>query len=215
MDMNIDAGLIRSERLKRAWSQEHLAQVSGLGLRTVQRIENGENASLETIKALAAVLELPVEAILVQSLPQATLMVSPTRSHLSLFKPWRTFVAGCAVAAMVMGSLFNMQGARAERVAMDFDVTLDGEKLAIDPLSTADGSPVALEIRDLFRIKLVPTITQSRMVLVNIEIYAMTDGEYKLLARPAVTMSAGSPALIKSGSDTGAMLEVRLTPTIE
>ena len=46
---------IRNERLKRAWSQEQLAQVSGLGLRTVQRIENGGKASLETIKALAHV----------------------------------------------------------------------------------------------------------------------------------------------------------------
>ena len=33
MEMKVDATLIRSEREKRAWSQEHLAEVAGLGLR--------------------------------------------------------------------------------------------------------------------------------------------------------------------------------------
>ena len=49
MDMQVDAQLIRSERLKRAWSQEQLAQVTGLGLRTVQRIENGGNDRIVSI----------------------------------------------------------------------------------------------------------------------------------------------------------------------
>lgn len=51
--MFVNAQLIRNKRLKRAWSQEHLAQTTGLGLRTVQRIESDGNASLETVKALA------------------------------------------------------------------------------------------------------------------------------------------------------------------
>lgn len=43
---------------KRAWSQEHLAEVSGLGIRTVHRIEKTGIASLESVKALASVFEL-------------------------------------------------------------------------------------------------------------------------------------------------------------
>ncbi len=51
---------IKEHRLARAWSQEQLAELAGISTRTVQRLENGEQASLETLSALAAVLELRV-----------------------------------------------------------------------------------------------------------------------------------------------------------
>ena len=60
MEMQIDAGLLRQERNKRAWSQEHLADVAGLGLRTIQRIEASGMASNESIAAIATVLEMTV-----------------------------------------------------------------------------------------------------------------------------------------------------------
>jgi transcriptional regulator with XRE-family HTH domain len=44
--------------LQRGWSQETLAQLSGLNVRTIQRIERGQRAGLETLQALAAVLEV-------------------------------------------------------------------------------------------------------------------------------------------------------------
>jgi transcriptional regulator with XRE-family HTH domain len=34
--------------------------MSGLSVRTIQRIENGENASLETLKSLASVFEINI-----------------------------------------------------------------------------------------------------------------------------------------------------------
>tara|TARA_B110001469_G_scaffold100410_1_gene97720 strand:+ start:116 stop:502 length:387 start_codon:yes stop_codon:yes gene_type:complete len=44
-------------RLERHWSQEQLAEMSGVNIRTIQRIENGENAGLELLKSLASVFE--------------------------------------------------------------------------------------------------------------------------------------------------------------
>ncbi|QNQ23003.1 helix-turn-helix domain-containing protein (plasmid) [Kosakonia sp. SMBL-WEM22] len=55
-----DTNKFRSLRLVRAWSQEQLAEMSGLSVRTVQRIENGDQPSLETLSALAAVFEVSV-----------------------------------------------------------------------------------------------------------------------------------------------------------
>ena len=69
MDMKIDTQRIRSERAKRAWSQEHLAEAAGLGLRTIHRIEKSGTASLESVKALAAVLELDIETLVVGENP--------------------------------------------------------------------------------------------------------------------------------------------------
>ena len=50
--------LIQKLRLKRGWSQEQLAELSGLSVRTVQRLERGQTASVESLKALASVFEV-------------------------------------------------------------------------------------------------------------------------------------------------------------
>jgi transcriptional regulator with XRE-family HTH domain len=49
---------VQKLRLKKGWSQQQLADFSGLSVRTVQRIEAGQPASTETLKSLAAVFEV-------------------------------------------------------------------------------------------------------------------------------------------------------------
>jgi transcriptional regulator with XRE-family HTH domain len=50
--------LVQKLRLKHGWSQQQLAEASGLSVRTVQRIEAGFPASTESLKSLAAVFEV-------------------------------------------------------------------------------------------------------------------------------------------------------------
>jgi|SRR5689334_24070666 len=50
--------LIQKLRLKRGWSQQQLADASGLSVRTIQRLEHGQPASAESLKCLAAVFEI-------------------------------------------------------------------------------------------------------------------------------------------------------------
>jgi transcriptional regulator with XRE-family HTH domain len=50
--------LIQKLRLQRGWSQEQLAELSGLSVRTIQRLERGQTASVESLKALGAVFEV-------------------------------------------------------------------------------------------------------------------------------------------------------------
>ncbi|THE44537.1 DNA-binding protein [Raoultella ornithinolytica] len=54
---------VKQLRLQRAWSQEQLAELAGLSVRTIQRIENGDRPGLETLSALAAVFEVNVADI--------------------------------------------------------------------------------------------------------------------------------------------------------
>ena len=61
--MEIDPDEVRRLRELRAWSQERLAEIAGLSVRTVQRVERGEGASLETRMALAAALEVELTAL--------------------------------------------------------------------------------------------------------------------------------------------------------
>ena len=55
--------IVKRLRERRNWSQEQLAQISGLSLRTVQRVEAGNRASLETLKALSSVLETDISIL--------------------------------------------------------------------------------------------------------------------------------------------------------
>lgn len=63
MPLTPNAEKIRRWREERHWSQEHLVAVAGVGVRTVQRIENGETASNETLMALAAAFSVDVAAL--------------------------------------------------------------------------------------------------------------------------------------------------------
>lgn len=62
--MMIDAERVRGQRIKRGWTQQQMAEVADLSLRTVQRIENQGVASNESVSALCAVLEMPREELL-------------------------------------------------------------------------------------------------------------------------------------------------------
>ncbi|TRW48676.1 helix-turn-helix transcriptional regulator [Aliidiomarina halalkaliphila] len=62
--MEIQATVVRETRVSKGWTQQQLSDVSGLSLRTVQRVESQGQGSLETCNALCAVLEIPRESLL-------------------------------------------------------------------------------------------------------------------------------------------------------
>ena len=55
--------ILKQLRIRRRLSQEQLAQMSGLNVRTIQRLESGANASLESQKCLAAALDVDIETL--------------------------------------------------------------------------------------------------------------------------------------------------------
>lgn len=62
--MHANSARLRDLRAARHWSQEQLAELSGLNLRTIQRLESGAKISTESLRALAAVFEVPAESLL-------------------------------------------------------------------------------------------------------------------------------------------------------
>lgn len=59
--MLVDSSKMKHLRLTKNWTQQHLADVCGLSMRTIQRVEKDGVASNETVAAYAAVFE--VEAV--------------------------------------------------------------------------------------------------------------------------------------------------------
>jgi transcriptional regulator with XRE-family HTH domain len=59
--------LIQKLRLQYGWSQQQLADLSGISVRTIQRIERGQAASTEYLKSLAAVFEIDFSTLQTES----------------------------------------------------------------------------------------------------------------------------------------------------
>ena len=55
--------LVQKLRLQHGWSQEDLAELCALSVRTIQRIERGHAASAESLKALASVFEIDLSSL--------------------------------------------------------------------------------------------------------------------------------------------------------
>lgn len=82
--------ILKALRLSRHLSQQQLADMSGLNVRTIQRIESGHNASVESLKCLAAALDVDIA-----TLKQETFMIDKDSDNwktLPLFlKCWFVF----------------------------------------------------------------------------------------------------------------------------
>jgi len=55
--------IVRKLRAKKSWSQEQLADFCGLNVRTIQRVESGQKASIETLKCIASVFEVDISTL--------------------------------------------------------------------------------------------------------------------------------------------------------
>ena len=55
--------IVKKLRAENNWSQEQVSTFSGLSIRTIQRVESGQSASLETLKSLASVFEVDISKL--------------------------------------------------------------------------------------------------------------------------------------------------------
>jgi transcriptional regulator with XRE-family HTH domain len=107
MALKADSRKLKRWREERQWSQEHLADLAGLGLRTVQRIEKGEAASRETLMALAAAFEVDVSSLCIDPedeaarIARAKLVKGFAAARLGLFIHLASYALGMVVFAAI------------------------------------------------------------------------------------------------------------------
>ncbi|MEC8374762.1 MAG: helix-turn-helix transcriptional regulator [Pseudomonadota bacterium] len=83
MEMKINSKLIVKLRKEKGWSQQHLSLVSGVSLRTIQRVENEGNTSIETLKSLASAFETDFNSLIFRS-PQPNKVLKKTITSFAL-----------------------------------------------------------------------------------------------------------------------------------
>ncbi|WP_454684773.1 helix-turn-helix domain-containing protein [Ancylobacter moscoviensis] len=69
MVVPINRARLKSERLGRGWSQDQLASISGVSVRTIQRLEGGRAATPTSLAALAIAMSLPETVLAVPDGP--------------------------------------------------------------------------------------------------------------------------------------------------
>ena len=107
MQMNTDFEKIKRWREDRLWSQEQLAGIAGVSLRTVQRLETGESVSRDTLKALAAAFGVEANALAIDARAQAA-RASALKTRQFVFSAWvhlatYIFVIGLLLAINLAG----------------------------------------------------------------------------------------------------------------
>jgi len=203
MDIELNTEKLREARRRRAWSQEHLAAVSDLGLRTVQRVEQTGKASFESARSLAAALELEVEQLRAQPLR------APRRR--------RPIVAtlGAALAAALGFALTT--SSVAEPLLLDFDVArsdqASGDEVRhVGRIETRKDSVTEVEVEGHLKLVVIPTVEPDGRIRLSSKLYELRDSDYVLLAKPELTTDLEKEAAIVFGVDGGKLYTLKLTP---
>lgn len=209
MEMIVDRKLVKSERTRRAWSQDHLATVSGLSLRTIQRIEKTGSASFESAQALASVFSIDVAELRKQTETQ-----EPT---LRWQRVRRSALGAMGLAALAAMSLFTVTSTFAEPILLDFDISRtdlsnNDENRQIGQLVIEAGKAAEVRMDGELRFVIVPTIEEDGRVLLAAEIYEFLDGDYVLLAEPKLITADQKEAEIRVSSDSGKLFRFLIVP---
>jgi len=191
--MHINRQWIRTERERRAWSQEQLAVAAGIGVRTLQRVESTGVASNETAMALAAVLGCELDTLRVQS-------------HLALrirwTDAWRA-VAASAAALLLAGALFlSTRAADAAEMQLEVALTATREHARHFTLRVPEGMPAEARLERELRVVLTPKPLKEGTIQLAAEIYRFDGEKFVWFAGPSVIAREGEDATINlTGGD--------------
>lgn len=187
MEVKIDHELLRHKREGRAWTQTQLAEVAGLSMRTVQRIERNGVASKESAMALAGALDVALSDLLVKSCD-----MFPER------KTNNRWYGIAGIIASLVVALGWWSTASAEQVLIDLSVNAEiGSSTHGDMhLLSKLGETSEIKFDRQFRV-LMTASRQGKELLLSTKIYDYVKGEYHLIATPAILLADNELASIQ------------------
>jgi transcriptional regulator with XRE-family HTH domain len=197
MDMKINSEVLRQQRERRAWTQSQLADVAGLSMRTVQRIERSGSSAKESAMALASALDLELTDLLIQ--PTLTNRLTPYLH--------RWGVAGTLAALLI--ALGWWSTASAEQVMISLSVKAESGARTLGDLQFLNelGRPSEVKFDQQFRL-MVTAKREAQHLLVSTEVYDFIDGEYQLISTPAILVADNEQAAIHLNTQSSGLLEL-------
>lgn len=102
--MIISTEALKSLRQQRGWSQQHLADASGLSLRTIQRLEKEGRAGNETVQSICATFNIAPSDLSI--IPK----VNPTKENIqktsNIWLAFGIFLAGAIAGGLATYIIF-------------------------------------------------------------------------------------------------------------
>lgn len=195
MDMQINIELIKSQRNKRAWSQTQLAEVSGLSLRTIQRVEKTGSASLESVKSIASAFELSVENM-------QEVAVSTTNNM--------KYKLSALIGAFIISlSSFFVVTAKAQSIMVDVELSSDGSVLSKNQMVNEENEENVIIISGMIKVRFTAENQGDGTILISTKLYDLSKGQETLFSSPSLTIEDGKTAGIRSGG-----YSLSLTPNL-
>ena len=99
---------LKKHRVEKGWSQEQLAEISGVSARTIQRIEKGEKPGMETLKALAAGFQISVSELKKATMDEKELETMENKFWTPISKEWRGFFLHLLTFMVVISWLYGL-----------------------------------------------------------------------------------------------------------
>lgn len=198
MDMKINHKLLRRQREQRAWTQNQLAEVASLSMRTVQRIERNGIAAKESAMALASALDMDLADLLIQSNSSSTRHTSNRR--------WWGLVG---ILTSLIVSLGWWSTAAAEQVMINLSVkaesgaSTEGEMQFLNEL----GAQSEVRFNHQFRLH-VRAVRHNQGLLLSTEIYDFIDGDYLLISSPSILIADNELAAIHVDTHSSGRLQL-------
>lgn len=196
MDVKINSRFVIAEREKRAWSQQHLADASGLALRTIQRIEATGTASYESAKSMAACFGVAM----------ADLRASDELEQKPFWRSRAVKVIGSVVGASLLAwvaILFFGRALAQQVLLVDVDVTRE-DKVVVEvkkvgkdvrnfrtQLLLKNGEEKSLPVKGEFNLVIAPHLLDDNKVLLSVKLYEYHDHDAELIAEPRVIVLDG------------------------
>ncbi|MGH8396650.1 MAG: helix-turn-helix domain-containing protein [Gammaproteobacteria bacterium] len=201
MDMHIDTSKLIHLRQSRAWSQQQLAEIANLSLRTVQRMETYGSGSYESVKAVSSAFDITPKHLLVE----------PVKRRMMLLRwPIRFGLGAFAAAAL---SLLYVSHVTAAPVMLDVTVLKDKTQLASVHLLNEAGKTSEVRIDKQLKLILLPEITKGGQVRIKANIYTYDKKQdYQLIASPTVLTGNKQEAVIRLEDAAHSTIELDITP---
>lgn len=206
MDLQIDAEKIKSLRGSRAWSQEHLSHVAGIGRRTIQRVEKSGSASYETAKAIASAFDINVAELI----HPETVKIESIRKQNSLLRK-----ISVSLTSIIVVMLFALtRSVTADQVKLDIEAVVDSEQQTATSVTNEEGHAARIQLAENFRVTVTPSITADGDVQLELLLLRHDGDSYRQVGAPVIRTPFGETALLKSNSDDGQSLSLEITPSI-
>ncbi len=191
--MKINNKKIIEERKNRSWSQQQLADVANLSLRTVQRIENTGHASYGSTQAVVESLSLDSKTLSMRSANRKNKLLITILSALS---------------GLLLYSL-----ASAKPVMLDINIVSGDKNLAQVHLLNKAGEESEVRIDNLIKVIFKAEIIKENKLRISVQAYEFSSGAgYRLMGSPIIISNNKQMSGVKFDSSSGSGYQISITP---